>query len=164
MRLLAPNTLTGGSSTWMVNTALTPLSPEECTPIPSTKMTKALKEAYKLASEDHDLDYFKGVLKVWQEEQAKYEQEQRELDEREAREAEERAQKEAEEAAAKEQEETQAKKKPKSRKSKGGDGDGDVEMADGDAPKSSSKKRKNESDAEGGKVGSKKLFRIPGHC
>ena len=162
MRLLAHNILTGGSSTWMVNTALTPLSPEECTPLPSTKMTKALKEAYKLASEDHDLDYFKGVLKVWQEEQAKYEQEQRELDEREAREAEERAQKEAEEAAAKDQEETQAKKKPKSRKSKGGDGD--VEMADGDTPKSSSKKRKNESDVEGGKVGSKKLFRTSEHC
>lgn len=136
-------------STWMVNTSLTPLDPEDCKDPPNSKMTNALKKAWVIASEQHDLAYFKGILKTWQEEQAQIEQELREQEEKEAEERERKAQKAAEDAAKAAQEDAQPKKKAKSRKSKGGDGD--VEMEDADAPKSS-KKRKTEGDADGTKV------------
>ena len=135
----------------MVNTNLTPLDPEECTTLPNSKMTKALSQAWKIASEGHDLAYFKNILKVWQEEQVQIEKEIREEEEREAREAEERAARQAEEAEKAVDEEAKAKKKPKSRKSKGGDED--VEMEDADAPKSTKKRKKEaESDGDGPKV------------
>lgn len=135
----------------MVNTSLSPLDPEECKTVPKSKMTKALTNAWKLASEDHDLAYFKNILKIWQEEQAAIEKEIREHEEEEARLAEERAaqaEKDAAEAAAQDEVDKKAAKK-KSRKSKGGDGD--VDMEDADAPKSS-KKRKKESESDGEKV------------
>lgn len=136
-------------STWMVNTNLSPLDPEECKTSPSAKMTKALRQAWQLASENHGIDFYHDVLKQWQVEQADLERAQRERDEKAAQEAEERAAREAEEAAKEAEEE--AKPKKKARKSKGGDGD--VEMEDADAPKSSKKRKKDaESDAEGGKV------------
>lgn len=141
-------------STWMVNTNLTPLDPEECNALPNSKMTKALSNAWKIASEGHDLHYFKGILKVWQEEEAKFEKELREEEEREAKEAEERAAREAEEASKAVEEDTKPKKKSKSRKSKGGDDD--VEMEDADAPKSAKKRKKDaESDGDGAKVRSR---------
>ena len=138
-------------SQWMVNTSLTPLDPAECTETPSSKMTKALQNAWKIASEDHDLDYFKGLLKTWQEEQAQIEKEIREQEELDAVRAAEKAEKDAEEAAKATEEDSKPKKKSKSRKSTGGDED--VEMADADAPKSSKKRKKEaESDADGAKV------------
>ncbi len=132
----------------MVNTSLEPLEPEQCKELPKTKMTKALQNAWKIASENHDLDYFKSILKTWQEEEATIEKEVREEEERLRKEAEERAIQEAADAEMAEAEEPQAKKKAKSRKSKGGDDD--VDMEDADAPKSSKKRKKDgDSDAEG---------------
>ncbi|KAH0009121.1 hypothetical protein KCU78_g10898, partial [Aureobasidium melanogenum] len=47
----------------MVNTSLDKLEPGDCTPNKQTgKMSKALKEAYDIAEERHDLDYFKNML------------------------------------------------------------------------------------------------------
>lgn len=138
--------LTLASSTWMVNTNLTPLDPEECKTLPKSKMTKALTSAWQLASENHNLEYFKNILKIWQEEQAAIEKEIREQEEEEARRAEERAAQAEKDAAAAEAE---GGKKKKSRKSKGGDDD--VDMEDADAPKSG-KKRKKETESDGEKV------------
>lgn len=131
----------------MVNTALTPLDPEECKVPANSKMTNALKQAYEIASESHDLDYFKGILKTWQEEEARFEKELREQEEKEAEERERKAAEDAKRAEQGDTDEAKAKKK-KPRKSKGGD---DTEMEDADAPKSS-KKRKTEGDADGAKV------------
>ena len=72
----------------MVNTALTPLDPAECETLPKAKMTKALSEAWKLANQGHGLDYFKNLLKIYQEEQAQIEKELGEDEERRAQEAE----------------------------------------------------------------------------
>jgi hypothetical protein len=132
----------------MVNTSLTPLDPSECETLPKSKMTKALTSAWKLASESHDLDYYKNLLKVYQEEQAQIEKEMREEEERIAQENAEIAAREAEEAKEAAEDEAKAKKK-KPRKSKGGDGD--TEMEDADAPKSA-KKRKKEAESDGDKV------------
>ncbi|KAK8205504.1 hypothetical protein M8818_004873 [Zalaria obscura] len=125
-------------SAWMVNTALTRLDKEELEGAKTAKMSKALQEAYEIAKEDHDLDYFKKML-------ADYQQAAKEAEE-------ERLQKEAEkEAAAAEKKEKAEKAKAekatkKSRKSNAGlDGD---EM-DVDATPKSSKKRKKEADSEG---------------
>lgn len=122
----------------MVNTALTRLDKEELEGAKTAKMSKALQEAYEIAKEDHDLDYFKKML-------ADYQQAAKEAEE-------ERLQKEAEkEAAAAEKKEKAEKAKAekatkKSRKSNAGlDGD---EM-DVDATPKSSKKRKKEADSEG---------------
>ncbi|EMC94945.1 hypothetical protein BAUCODRAFT_123441 [Baudoinia panamericana UAMH 10762] len=135
---------------WMVNTALTPLEPEECKDKPKSKMTKALQNAYELAAEDHPLEYYKEMLVEWQKEMQKIRKEQAEWDAEQARLAEERAQKEAEEAAAAEADEPKEKKKKAPRKSKGGDDD--AVMEDAEAPKSSKKRKKEgESDAEGAK-------------
>ena len=49
-------------SAWIPNTELTPLSPEECKDVPEKGKQKALKEAYEIAAEDHDLSYFKTML------------------------------------------------------------------------------------------------------
>lgn len=130
----------------MVNTALSPLDPEECTTLPKGKMTKALADAYRLASEGHDINYYKGLLKQWQEDEKAIAEEQRELEAEAERKAQEKAEKKA------------AAEKKKSRKSKGGD---DVDMEDADAPKSTKKRKKDaESDAEGAKV-SRILQRSP---
>ncbi|KAK5124281.1 hypothetical protein LTR85_001984 [Meristemomyces frigidus] len=134
---------------WMINTSLTPLKPEECKTMPKTKMTKALQNAYKLAAEDKDLAYYKSVLAQWQEEEKKWAEEYAEREAEQARLAEERAK--ATEEALKEEEEEAAKKEKKKkapRKSKGGSED--VEMEDAEPPKSSKKRKKEtESDAEG---------------
>ena len=49
-------------SAWIVNTELTPVTPEECKEAPEKGKTKSLIEAYKIASADHDLAYFKEML------------------------------------------------------------------------------------------------------
>jgi hypothetical protein len=132
----------------MVNTALTPLDPAECETLPKAKMTKALSQAWQLAHQANNLDYFKNLLKVYQEEQAQIEKELREEEERRAQELEEKKAREEEEAKEAAEEEGKTKKK-KPRKSKSGDGD--VEMEDADAPKSA-KKRKKEAESDGDKV------------
>jgi len=147
----------------MVNTALKPLDPKECEELPKTKMVKALQSAYTLASKNHDLDYYKGVLqefhkaeKEWMEQVAKEEAEMARVAEEKAKAAEEAEKEEEEEEAAKKE-----KKKKAPRKSK----DGDVEMEDAaEAPKSS-KKRKKEAESEGeGKVSLESLFRLRDVC
>lgn len=134
----------GVHSSWIANTALTPLDPEECKGSPKAKMTKQLAAAYKLAAEQHDIDYFKTLLKQWQDDEKKIEEEMRALEAEEDRQL-------ADEAAAAAAEEKGVEKKKKSRKSKGVDED--VVMEGGEAPKSSKKRKKEaESEAEGGKV------------
>lgn len=131
---------------WMVNVNLTPLDPEECKTLPNTKMTKALQDAYKIASEDHDLEYFKGILRQWQDEEEMF----RKAEEEAAIEAERLAAEEAAKAAedaAKGLEAKDKSKKKAPRKSKAADED--IQMEDADAPKSSKKRKKEaESDAE----------------
>ncbi|KAJ5424860.1 hypothetical protein N7445_010833 [Penicillium cf. griseofulvum] len=118
---------------WVPNTNLTPLDPAECKDISEKNKTKSLINAYKVASEGHNLQYFKKLLN---DHQAAIDQEEAEF---EAQEAEKAAAKAAKEA-----------KKGK-RKSKGAETD--VEMEDADDSKKSktpSKKRKKdvETDAE----------------
>lgn len=132
----------------MVNTSLTLLDPEECKSKPTTKMTKALQDAYRLASENNPMKYYKDVLLQYQKDEANIAQELAEREAEEARVAEENAK--ATEEAEKEEEVAEAKPKKKKapRKSKGGDED--VEMEDAEAPKSSKKRKKDaESDGEG---------------
>ncbi|KAM0712479.1 hypothetical protein Q7P37_011575 [Cladosporium fusiforme] len=133
--------------TWLVNTGLSPLDPEECKSKPNTKMTKALQSAYGIASEGHDLAYYKKMLADFQEESARLEAEaQKKQEEAEAKAAEKAAAKAEKDAKAKE-----GKDKKKSRKSKAADDD-DVDMEDAEAPKSTKKRKKDaESDAEGPK-------------
>ncbi|KAK5172218.1 uncharacterized protein LTR77_003856 [Saxophila tyrrhenica] len=134
--------------TWMINTNLEPLEPEECKTLPKSKMIKSLQDAWKIASENHDLAYFKGILKTWQEEEAKIEQEMREEAARAAEEEAARKEREAVDAEAAATEEAQAKKSKKSRKSKGSEDD--VDMVDADGTKSAKKRKKDaESDSEG---------------
>jgi hypothetical protein len=93
------------------------------------KKTKALWEAYKIASEEHDLDHFKGLLKTHE---ALVRAEEQRLAEEEAKRL--------------------AKKDKKKSKT---DADGDVEMGDGEEPaakKKPSKKRKKEDDGDAPKV------------
>jgi hypothetical protein len=105
-------------------------------------MSKSLQQAYAIAAEGHDLDFYKQVLADFQEESARLEAEaQAKKEEAEAK------------AAAKADKDAKAKdKKKKSRKSKAADED-DVEMEDAEAPKSSKKRKKDaDSDGEGPKV------------
>lgn len=116
---------------------MTPLDPAECKNISEKNKSKSLVNAYKVASEGHNLQYFKKLLN---EHQAAIDQEEAEF---EAQEAEKAAAKAAKDA-----------KKGK-RKSKGAETD--VEMEDADDSKKSkapSKKRKKdvETDAEAEKV------------
>lgn len=105
--------------------------------------------AYKVASEDHDINYFKGLLKDFEEEQARFDEE---LKAAQAAEEEKLAKKAEKEAKAIEDAAKSGGDKKKARKSKGGDSD-DVEMGDAEQAKPSKKRKKDaESDAEGGKV------------
>lgn len=69
------------SSAWIPNTDLTPLDPESCKDVNEKGKAKSLVEAYRVASENHDLQYFKDMLA---DHQRALEQDQ---EEREAREA-----------------------------------------------------------------------------
>ncbi|KKZ65044.1 hypothetical protein EMCG_09067 [[Emmonsia] crescens] len=66
---------------WIPNTDLTPLDPESCKDVNEKGKAKNLVEAYRVASENHDLQYFKDMLA---DHQRALEQDQ---EEREAREA-----------------------------------------------------------------------------
>ncbi|ODH45204.1 hypothetical protein ACO22_00317 [Paracoccidioides brasiliensis] len=112
---------------WIPNTELTPLDPESCKDVSEKGKTKALVEAYHVAAENHDLQYFKDMLA---DHQRALEQDQ------EAREAREAAK------AAK-----QEKKKRKS--TEVADEQDDEEAADAGAEKRKSvKKRKKDIDSE----------------
>lgn len=52
---------------WVPNTDLIDLDPETVMDVKMDKMRKDLQEAHKLASENHSLDYYKGVLQQFQE-------------------------------------------------------------------------------------------------
>ena len=127
----------------MINTALTPLNPEECKTLPSGRIAKDLQQAWEIAAQNPDLDYFKNILKGWQEEKALRVKEMREAEEEEARLIAEGVKQKAADAST---------KKKAGRKSKGGDGDVDME----DAPKST-KKRKNGADNDADKVSKTRL-------
>ncbi|KAJ5566232.1 hypothetical protein N7535_007870 [Penicillium sp. DV-2018c] len=116
---------------WVPNTNLTPLDPAECKDVSEKNKSKPLLNAYKVASEGHDLQYFKDLLN---EHQAAIDQEEAEL---EAQEAEKAAAKAAKEA-----------KKGK-RKSKGAETDIEMEDAnDSKKAKAPSKKRKKEAETD----------------
>ncbi|KAJ5816935.1 hypothetical protein N7447_009168 [Penicillium robsamsonii] len=114
---------------WVPNTNLTPLDPAECKNISEKNKTKSLINAYKVASEGHNLQYFKKLLN---DHQAAIDQEEAEF---EAQEAEKAAAKAAKEA-----------KKGK-RKSKGAETDIEMEDAD-DSKKSKAPSKKRKKDAE----------------
>nr|OQO30553.1 hypothetical protein B0A51_01179 [Rachicladosporium sp. CCFEE 5018] len=130
---------------WLINSSLKPLDPEECHTKPQGKMTKALTEAYRIATEKHELDYFKKILRDFDEETARIAAEYAQKEEEAAARAAEKAEKEGEENV---EAEGKEKKKKAPRKSKGGD-DEDVEMEDADVTKSTKKRKKDaESDGE----------------
>lgn len=130
-------------STWLVNTGLTPLDPEETKGKSTAKMTKSLQDAYRIASEGHDLDHFKKVLMDFEEERARIAAEIAAAEEEAEAQKAAKAEKDAADAAAEPKE-----KKKKARKSKAAD-DEDVEMEDADAAPKSSKKRKKDADSDG---------------
>ncbi|KAG8627608.1 hypothetical protein KVT40_005091 [Elsinoe batatas] len=114
---------------WMVNTALTKLDPSEINLNSEKKMQPALKDAHRIASEGHDLDHFKTVLRQHEEEVKEIEKLEREEFER----------KQAE------KEEKEARKAEKERR-KSKVADDDAMDVDTDKP---TKKRKKEAESEG---------------
>jgi hypothetical protein len=115
-------------SAWIPNTDLTPLDPESCKNVTEKGKSKNLIAAYHIASENHDLQYFKDMLAEHQRAM------QEDLEEREAR------------AAAK-----AAKEEKKKRKSmEVADDQEDEEMAEvGEEKRKSAKKRKKEVESDG---------------
>ena len=123
------------TSAWIPNTELTPLSAEDCKDVPEKGKQKALKEAYEIAAEDHDLAYFKTMLG----DHAKAVQEDEEL----------RAQKEAEKEAKKAR---QAKRKSNATTAEDDEADEmDIDEEGEPKPKASKKRKKSlvDSDDEG---------------
>ncbi|KAM6531160.1 hypothetical protein FSOLCH5_000645 [Fusarium solani] len=53
---------------WVPNTSLTELTPEKASDSITEKMRKDLREAFELASQNNPIDYYKDVLKQFQEE------------------------------------------------------------------------------------------------
>ncbi|KAI5304793.1 hypothetical protein KEM56_005922 [Ascosphaera pollenicola] len=82
---------------WIPNTDITPITPEECAAAPEKGKTKGLIEAFKIASEGHDLEYFKKLIN---DHNAALQQEEEAYAAREA-EKQRKAQEKAEKAAAK---------------------------------------------------------------
>ena len=113
---------------------MTPLTPDECKDVPEKGKQKALKEAYEIAAEDHDLAYFKTMLG----EHAKAVQEDEEL----------RAQKEADKEAKKAR---QAKRKSNATVAEDDEADEmDIDEEGESKPKASKKRKKSlDSDDEG---------------
>lgn len=127
----------------MPNTALPRLEPSECEiKNEGKKMSKGLKEAYELAQQQHDLGYFKQILKEHDEEMMRVQQEQ-------AKREEELAEQEAAKS-----EKAEAKKDKSRRKSKAADGD-EMDIDDealAEAKPSKKRKKDAESEGEGPKV------------
>ncbi|KAJ9272331.1 hypothetical protein DTO212C5_1516 [Paecilomyces variotii] len=121
---------------WIPNTDLTPLDPESCKDVSEKGKQKQLIAAYKVAAENHDLQYFKDLLA----------DHQRAIQQ----EAEDREAKEAAKAAAKAEKE-QKKKKRKS--AEVAEEPEDVEMAEageeeGKKATKATKKRKKDAESE----------------
>ena len=109
-------------SGWVPNTSLTELTPEKASDSITEKMRKDLREAFELASQNNPIDYYKDVLKQFQEELI----------------AQEEAKKEA----------AATPKKSKKGKAKAPADDLEMDDVDDDVPeKPKSKKRKAEDDA-----------------
>lgn len=129
------------SSAWIPNTDLTPLDPESCKNVPEKGKGKTLLAAYRVAAENHDLQYFKDLLA---EHQRAVQQE-----------AEEREAKAAAKAAAKAQKEEKKKRRKSATAAEEAE---DIEMDEADQedhekPKSARKRKKDaESDVEEEKV------------
>ncbi|KAI5277011.1 hypothetical protein E4T47_00226 [Aureobasidium subglaciale] len=145
---------------WMVNTSLAKLEPGECTPDKQTgKMSKALKEAYDIAEERHDLDYFKNMLEEFMQQQKQAQEEA----------AAKQAEKEAKAAAKAEKAEKAAaekttKEKKDRRKSKSKETVSDADDMDLDVPEEAekpNKKRKKDADSEGEAPKAKKTPKAP---
>lgn len=143
-------------SAWIVNSALTPLNPGDTAEDKlKPKMSASLRNAYILADERHDLDYFRSILAEHQEAEKQL---QEEIAAKEAEKQEKEAKKE--ERAAKASEKTKGSEKKAKRKStaKSKDAVTDEDEMDVDDKESveakPSKKRKKDadSDAEGAKV------------
>lgn len=116
-------------SGWVPNSDLIELDPATVLDVKMDKMRKDLQAAHKLASENHDLEYYKEVLQQYQEELLEQEQA--------------KAAKAAAKAA------TPSKKKAQA----SADEDADVDMADADdaeapAKEKKAKKRKAEENVE----------------
>lgn len=118
---------------WMVNTALTRLEASECENAENKKLSVALKAAYKIAAENHDLAYFKDLLK-------KHDEELKELERADLEKAERKATEEAQKA--------ERKAEKERRKSKAAD-DMDV---DGESKPTKKRKKEAESEGEGPKA------------
>ncbi|KAH0312646.1 hypothetical protein KCU74_g13629, partial [Aureobasidium melanogenum] len=130
---------------WMVNTSLTKLEPGDCTPDKQTgKMSKALKEAYDIAEERHDLDYFKNMLDEFMQQQKQaQEEEAAKQAEKEAK-----AAKKAEKAAADKTKEKKDRRKSKSKETVSDADDMDLDVPE-NAEAKPTKKRKKDADSEG---------------
>lgn len=145
-----------GESAWQVNTDLRPLDISEVNEIlakgQTGKVTKKLWQAYEVCAENHDLEYFKNMLKSHYETTR---DEERRIAEEEAK------RKEAEEAAAAEAEHPAPKssKKEKGKRKSTTAADKDVDMADaeddneGKKAKGSSKKKRKAQETGDEKVG-----------
>jgi hypothetical protein len=134
----------------MVNTSLTKLEPGECTPDKQTgKMSKALKEAYDIAEERHELDHFKNMLEEFMQQQKQaQEDEAAKQAEKEAK-----AAKKAEKAAADKTKEKKDRRKSKSKETVSDADDMDLDVPEGTEAKPTKKRKKEaESEGEGPKV------------
>lgn len=134
------------NSAWIPNTDITPITPEECANAPEKGKTKGLIEAFKIASEGHDLEYFKKVIN---DHNAALQQEEEAIAAREA-EKQRKAQEKADKAAAKAANQKKGKRKSIAATETEGEDEGE-EVTEKKKP---SKKRKKdaESDEESEKV------------
>jgi hypothetical protein len=129
----------------MVNTSLTKLEPGDCTPDKQTgKMSKALKEAYDIAEERHDLDHFKNMLEEFMQAQKQAAEE----DAAKQADKEAKAAKKAEKAAADKTKEKKDRRKSKSKETVSDADDMDLDIPE-DAATKPTKKRKKDAESEG---------------
>ncbi|KAL1304017.1 hypothetical protein AAFC00_000458 [Neodothiora populina] len=131
---------------WIVNTALTPLNPGDTAEDKlKPKMSQSLKNAYALAEERHDIEYFKQILQEHQEAEKEL---QEELAAKEAEKAEKAAKKQ--ERTENEKVKEKKEKRKSTAKSKDAVSDEDEMDVDGKAEAAKpSKKRKKEAESEG---------------
>lgn len=132
------NVLIALNSSYVTNTLLTPLDPADCKGISEKSKSQLLLEAYRIAAEGHDLQYFKDLL---QDHEKALEEEREEAEREEAEKAKAKAEK--------------AEKKTK-RKSKAAEPEVETKAA-AETPKAKAptkKRKKDETEAEADKVGS----------
>ncbi|THW48895.1 hypothetical protein D6D21_02704 [Aureobasidium pullulans] len=134
---------------WMVNTSLTKLEPGECSLDKQTgKMSKALKEAYDIAEEQHDLDYFKNMLEEFMQQQKQAQEEEAAKQAEKEAKAAKKAEKAEKAATDKTTKEKKDRRKSKSKETVSDADDMDLDIPD-DAEAKPSKKRKKDADSEG---------------